>query len=94
MIALKILASMREKGRRADFVLCIGDDRSDEDMFEGLTALTKDLVSPTAPIFACTVGQKPSKARYYLDDTGDVITTLRSLAESSDFLSSSEDEAE
>ena len=42
MIALKILASMREKGRRADFVLCIGDDRSDEDMFEGLTALTKD----------------------------------------------------
>ena len=33
---------MREKGRRADFVLCIGDDRSDEDMFDGLTALTKD----------------------------------------------------
>lgn len=88
---------MREKGRRADFVMCIGDDRSDEDMFEGISSVTRDLVSPGAPIFACTVGQKPSKARYYLDDTAEVVTTLRALAQASEYqspLSSSEDEGE
>ncbi|XP_078428242.1 putative alpha,alpha-trehalose-phosphate synthase [UDP-forming] 7 [Wolffia australiana] len=94
MVARKILTRMREKGRRAGFVLCIGDDRSDEDMFEGISAMTNDLVSPGAPVFACTVGQKPSKARYYLDDTADVVATLRALAEASDLISESEEEEE
>ncbi|CAA6673012.1 unnamed protein product [Spirodela intermedia] len=97
LVAHKILSSMREKGRRADFVMCIGDDRSDEDMFEGISSVTRDLVSPGAPIFACTVGQKPSKARYYLDDTAEVVTTLKALADASEYQSpssSSEDEGE
>ncbi|MGI4329241.1 hypothetical protein ACR2WG_26950, partial [Klebsiella pneumoniae] len=34
-------------------------------------------------IFACTVGQKPSKAKYYLDDTADVVRLLRGLANAS-----------
>ncbi|KAK4399733.1 putative alpha,alpha-trehalose-phosphate synthase [UDP-forming] 9 [Sesamum angolense] len=34
-------------------------------------------------IFACTVGQKPSKAKYYLDDTVDVMRLLRGLANAS-----------
>ncbi|KAJ6837066.1 putative alpha,alpha-trehalose-phosphate synthase [UDP-forming] 7 [Iris pallida] len=85
LVAEKILLSMVENAKRADFVLCIGDDRSDEDMFEGIAGVkTKDLVAPTTSVFACTVGQKPSKARYYLDDTSDVINMLGALAESSD----------
>lgn len=76
---------MVKSGRQADFVLCIGDDRSDEDMFEGITDMvTRNLVSPYTSLFGCTVGQKPSKAKYYLDDTSDVVNMLRALAESSE----------
>lgn len=34
-------------------------------------------------VFACTVGQKPSKAPYYVNDTEDVLYTLQRLTESS-----------
>ena len=85
VVAEKILASMVETARQADFVLCIGDDRSDEDMFEGIAGVkTNDLVAANTPVFACTVGQKPSKARYYLDDTSDVVNMLGALADVSD----------
>ncbi|XP_008775883.1 probable alpha,alpha-trehalose-phosphate synthase [UDP-forming] 7 [Phoenix dactylifera] len=90
-VAEKILSSMVENGRQADFVLCIGDDRSDEDMFEGIAGImTRNLVAPSTSLFACTVGQKPSKAKYYLDDTTDVISMLGALAEASGSSSSTE----
>ncbi|KAK1352741.1 UDP-Glycosyltransferase / trehalose-phosphatase family protein [Heracleum sosnowskyi] len=34
LVAKRILSTMQERGMIPDFVLCIGDDRSDEDMFE------------------------------------------------------------
>ncbi|XP_062007825.1 probable alpha,alpha-trehalose-phosphate synthase [UDP-forming] 7 [Rosa rugosa] len=87
LVAEKIFTSMAENGKHADFVLCIGDDRSDEDMFEIFGhAKLKDILSPNPAVFACTVGQKPSKATYYLDDTTEVITMLESLAEAFDTL--------
>lgn len=66
--------------------MCIGDDRSDEDMFESIrnTVLNASLSCVTPEIFACTVGRKPSKAKYYLDDTADVIKLLAGLANASD----------
>ncbi|CAN8306119.1 unnamed protein product [Cochlearia groenlandica] len=83
-VSEKIFSSMAEKGKPADFVLCIGDDRSDEDMFEAIgNAMSKRLLSANALVFACTVGQKPSKAKYYLDDTNEVTSMLESLAEAS-----------
>lgn len=91
--AEKILSSMVESGKKADFVLCIGDDKSDEDMFEGIAGVkAQNLVSANTSVFACTVGQKPSKARYYLDDTSDVVNTLEALADVSDSPSSSPEE--
>lgn len=82
IVVEKILSSMVGKNRQADFVLCIGDDRSDEDMFECINnSVAKDLVSPNTSVFACTVGQKPSKARYYLDDTVGVTSMLGALAD-------------
>ncbi|XP_058095493.1 probable alpha,alpha-trehalose-phosphate synthase [UDP-forming] 7 [Magnolia sinica] len=90
LVAEKILSSMTESGRQADFVLCIGDDRSDEDMFEGISAMARDTLSNMA-VYACTVGQKPSKAKYYLDDTVEVITMLHALAEATDQPSSSQE---
>ena len=75
---------MINDGKPVDFVMCIGDDRSDEDMFESISSIASDSSLPTVPeIFACTVGQKPSKAKYYLDDTADVMTLLHGLAASS-----------
>ncbi|KAJ6416759.1 hypothetical protein OIU84_002603 [Salix udensis] len=84
-VAEKIFTSMAGSGRQADFVLCIGDDRSDEDMFESIdNAMASDILTSSKSVFACTVGQKPSKAKYYLDDTSDVINMLQALAEASD----------
>ncbi len=34
-------------------------------------------------VFACTVGQKPSKAPYYVNDPEDVLFTLARLGEAS-----------
>lgn len=68
-------------GKALDFVLCIGDDRSDEDMFESISNKSYASTSSSSPeIFTCTVEQKPSKARYYLDDTVEVMTLLQGLA--------------
>ena len=55
------------------FVLCIGNDKSDEDMF---SVLPQHVDS----IFACTVGQKPSKAPYYVNDPSDVVNLLDRLS--------------
>lgn len=93
MVAEKIFTSMHETGKPADFVLCVGDDRSDEDMFEIIgNAMTNGVLSSNTSVFACTVGQKPSKAKYYLDDPSDVITMLDALAEASDSPPSSDGE--
>lgn len=81
-VAEEVLQTMVNGGNPPDFVLCIGDDRSDEDMFE---TILRTVSLPTAPeIFACTVGRKPSKAKYFLDDTSDVVKLLQGLAASSD----------
>ncbi|XP_021813157.1 probable alpha,alpha-trehalose-phosphate synthase [UDP-forming] 7 [Prunus avium] len=93
VVAEKIFTSMHETGKPADFVLCVGDDRSDEDMFEIIgNAMTNGVLSSNTSVFACTVGQKPSKAKYYLDDPSDVITMLDALAEASDSPPSSDGE--
>jgi trehalose 6-phosphate synthase/phosphatase len=84
LVAEKVLSSMISNRKPPDFVMCIGDDRSDEDMFESISTTADSSCLPVAPeIFACTVGQKPSKARYYLDDTVDVVTLLQGLATAS-----------
>ncbi len=47
------------------------------------------MATPSAPfrrcvqVFACTVGQKPSKAPYYVNDPEDVLFTLARLGEAS-----------
>lgn len=85
LAAEKILSMLINDGKSPEFVLCIGDDRSDEDMFESIlnVASSSSLAAASPEVFACTVGQKPSKARYYLDDTSEVMTLLRSLASAS-----------
>ncbi|RRT63696.1 hypothetical protein BHE74_00034542 [Ensete ventricosum] len=85
MVAERLLSTVRQKGVLPDFVLCIGDDRSDEDMFEVImSAMAGPTLSPVAEVFACTVGQKPSKAKYFLEDTTEIVRMLQGLATASD----------
>ncbi|PHU10961.1 putative alpha,alpha-trehalose-phosphate synthase [UDP-forming] 10 [Capsicum chinense] len=75
---------MQSKGKSPDFVLCVGDDRSDEDMFESIaSSLDNKSLSDHTEVFACTVGQKPSMAKYYLDDPSEVIKMLQGLSTAS-----------
>lgn len=82
VVAEQLLTSMAKSPRKVpDFVLCVGDDRSDEDMFEKIESIMgAPPQTPIAEVFACTVGQKPSKAKYYLDDTVEVIKMIQGLA--------------
>ncbi|KAG9133034.1 hypothetical protein Leryth_015392 [Lithospermum erythrorhizon] len=80
VVVEKLMETMQSKGKPPDFVLCIGDDRSDEDMFESIASSVASHTLPaSAKVFACTVGQKPSMAKYYLDDTIEVINMLQGL---------------
>ncbi|KAJ3695407.1 hypothetical protein LUZ60_000784 [Juncus effusus] len=80
-----LISTMRASNKPPDFILCIGDDRSDEDMFETVSNMKNNCPFATnVEVFACTVGKKPSMAKYYLDDTVDVIKMLQGLAHSSD----------
>ncbi|XP_059287309.1 probable alpha,alpha-trehalose-phosphate synthase [UDP-forming] 11 [Lycium ferocissimum] len=81
LVFQNLLASMQSRGKSPDFVLCIGDDRSDEDMFESIaSSLDNNSLPDKAEVFACTVGQKPSMAKYYLDDPVEVVNMLQGLS--------------
>lgn len=80
---------LTEVGSDLDFVLCMGDDRSDEDMFACVENVSFSPHMP-AEVFACTVGQKPSRARFYLNDTNEVLDTLHALSAQSAHHSSKE----
>ncbi|XP_057428128.1 alpha,alpha-trehalose-phosphate synthase [UDP-forming] 5-like [Lotus japonicus] len=83
IVAERLLLTMQQKGVIPDFVLCIGDDKSDEDMF-GVIMNARASLSPVADVFPCTVGQKPSKAKYYLEDTSEIFRMLHGLANASE----------
>ncbi|KAL3635924.1 Alpha,alpha-trehalose-phosphate synthase [UDP-forming] 6 [Castilleja foliolosa] len=81
LVAKRLLSAMQETGMSPDFFLCIGDDRSDEDMFEVISSsIDGPFIAPHAEVFACTVGRKPSKAKYYLDDTVEIVRLMQGLA--------------
>ncbi|CAN0871705.1 Alpha,alpha-trehalose-phosphate synthase [UDP-forming] 6 [Linum grandiflorum] len=84
IVAKRLLSTIEEKQLTPDFVLCIGDDRSDEDMFEVITSsmagMSTTSMNPRSEVFACTVGKKPSKAKYYLDDTAEIVRLMQGLA--------------
>lgn len=63
-------------------------------MFEQIAdIMRRSIVDPQTSLFACTVGQKPSKAKYYLDDANDVLNMLEALADASEEASAASPEA-
>ncbi|KNA06858.1 hypothetical protein SOVF_177210 [Spinacia oleracea] len=81
LVTERVLSELTNDGKAPDFLLCIGDDLSDEDMFESILSKASCSTSTGSvpEIFACTVGQKPSKAKYYLNDTKHVMRLLQGL---------------
>jgi len=64
-----------------DFIMTIGDDTSDEEMFKYLNSVQHHISSfkENTKIFPCTIGRKPSSAQYYLNEVHEVIEYLESL---------------
>eukprot|EP00761_Pharyngomonas_kirbyi_P012914 gb/GECH01012941.1/.p1 GENE.gb/GECH01012941.1/~~gb/GECH01012941.1/.p1 ORF type:complete len:779 (+),score=154.92 gb/GECH01012941.1/:1-2337(+) len=59
-----------------DFVMCIGDDKTDEDMFNALAEYNID----DDKLFTVRVHNKPSNARYYVNTQNQAIGLLEELA--------------
>eukprot|EP00187_Rhodella_violacea_P003014 CAMPEP_0174911058 /NCGR_PEP_ID=MMETSP0167-20121228/75179_1 /TAXON_ID=38298 /ORGANISM="Rhodella maculata, Strain CCMP736" /LENGTH=958 /DNA_ID=CAMNT_0016155485 /DNA_START=81 /DNA_END=2957 /DNA_ORIENTATION=- len=75
----KILERLGEAGK-PDFVMCMGDDRTDEDMFVSVHSALPGSES----LFTCTVGVKPSNAKFYLRNHDEVSHILASLCAADD----------
>ena len=73
VILQKVSCMVSEKKGPIDFVLCIGDSVSDEDMFNVIHDGVGLMVAADARKIACTVGLKPSMAAYYLLSASDVV---------------------
>ncbi|RLN87035.1 hypothetical protein BBJ28_00011223, partial [Nothophytophthora sp. Chile5] len=61
-------------GQYADFILCMGDDLSDEFMFQYL-----EDVRPRPNLFTVTVGKKPSAAKFFVNDVDQVTEILHAM---------------
>jgi trehalose-phosphatase len=75
------MATLRALGQEADFVLTVGDDSSDEPMFQGVAEIVQE--HPALSAFAVTVGKKPSAASSYVDDPSAVFELLVTLSKCS-----------
>jgi trehalose 6-phosphate synthase/phosphatase len=74
-----------------DFIMCIGDDTSDEKMFYYLKNkkdLIKNEYSKNLKVITCTVGKKPSSAHYYVNNPKEVCTIIEAFAKNSHSLPS------
>ena len=74
-----------------DFILCIGDDTSDEKMFNYLLKKKEEIrkYCKKAKIYGITVGKKPSKAKFYLEKPKNVQELITGFVRISNKLSNS-----
>ncbi|RMZ82183.1 hypothetical protein DV738_g1910, partial [Chaetothyriales sp. CBS 135597] len=76
-IASSLVKEASRGTEKPGFVLCLGDDRTDEDMFRAL----QETDLPKEHIFTCTVGASSKKtlAHWHLLEPADVIASIASL---------------
>jgi trehalose 6-phosphate synthase/phosphatase len=75
-MASHMIDLLQSDGTNCEFVLCAGDDSTDELMF---AALNKKLGKGSPRLFTVTIGRKPSEASRYLDDHREVVELLQLL---------------
>jgi len=75
-----VLKKVFKKKGPVDFILAMGDDSSDEEMFK-VVQLVKNspMLKPNCETFTCTVGLKPSLANHYVLDSYDILQLLKHL---------------
>ena len=74
-----------------DFILCIGDDTSDEKMFDYLFKKKDEIKKycKKVKIYGITVGKKPSKAKFYVEKPKNVQELITGFVRASNKLSNS-----
>ena len=78
-IVKQILEGTHKKSP-VDFVLCMGDDISDEKMFSSVINFASDSDEPNSYAFNVAVGKKPTKASFYVEDASEVGNVLVALS--------------
>ena len=86
-----ILKRQIKKGRIPDFIMCVGDDNSDEKMFDFLAKKEKNIkkYAKNINLYSITVGKKPSKAKYYVNGIKNVQEIINSFVKISEKTASS-----
>jgi len=82
-VAVELLLRSIEQKKPVDFVLCVGDDRSDEDMFALIRDRQRFIEQENCAVYACTVGLRPSHAGYYLSEMAELRQLLKALQDKS-----------
>jgi hypothetical protein len=82
-VAVELLLRTIEQKKPVDFVLCVGDDRSDEDMFAMIRDRQRFIEHNNCAVYACTVGLRPSHAGYYLSEMAELRQLLKALQDKS-----------
>lgn len=73
--AVSILLSFcKSTGIFPDFILCAGDDNSDEVAFKAVKHVEN------TQVFTCTIGKKPSEASCFVDSVEELTSMLETLA--------------
>ena len=75
------LSVMKAQNIEADFILAIGDDSSDEPMFDRIALHLHE--HPQLAAYSVTVGKKPTAAKAYVDDPSAVSELLTTLTKTS-----------
>ncbi len=75
-----VLSTLKAQNIEPDFIMTVGDDSSDEPMFERVGLLVQD--QPHVNAFSVTVGKKPTAAKAYVDDSNAVLELLSALVKS------------
>lgn len=73
-----ILDLMNTKSSKVDFILCIGNDDNDESMFEAIKNYSQKNIE--CSYYTVTVGQKYSKADFFVHDSIELLGLLEGLA--------------
>ena len=89
-VGYKIKEFIKNK-KSLDFILCIGDDTSDEKMFHYLNSKKNEIKKycKKVKIYSVIVGKKPSKANFYVEKPKNVQELISRLVKASNKLSSS-----
>ncbi|KAG6619326.1 trehalose-phosphatase [Phytophthora cinnamomi] len=73
-----VLKVLKEQVDVPEFVFIVGDDDSDEKVFQAVHAFA-DNEPKLEHVVTCTVGKKPSSAKCYVDNMTDILTALHAI---------------